>query len=73
MFFLTFIKKIYYKGYKRLAISPFLRCIAFHIIEFIRDYSPSFNVLSIISLFQMEKNDIENLHSINVFSKFAFR
>ena len=51
MFFLTFIKKIYYKGYKRLAISPFLRCIAIHIMEFIRDYSPSFNVLSIISLF----------------------
>ena len=55
MFLLAFIKKIQYKHYKRLAISPFLRCIAIHIMEFIRDYSPSFNVLSIISLFQMEK------------------
>ena len=55
MFLLTFIKKIQYKHYKRLASSHFLRCIAIHIMEFIRDYSPSFNVLSIISLFQMEK------------------
>ena len=73
MFFLTFIKKIQYKCYKRLAISPFLSCVAIQFMGFFHDSSIPHTVLSIISLFQMEKNDIENLHSINVFSKFAFR
>lgn len=55
MFFLTFIKKIQYKRYKRLAISPFLSCIAIQFMEIIHDSNPSYNVLSIISLFILEK------------------
>ena len=55
MFFLTFIKKIYYKDYKRLVISPYLRCIAIRFMGFFHDSSIPHTVLSIISLFQMEK------------------
>ena len=55
MSFLTFIKKIYYKAYKRLAISPYLRCIAIRFMGFFHDSSIPHTVLSIISLFLLEK------------------